>query len=284
MIGFAKRNLLVFFKDRTAVFFSMLAVFIIVGLYALFLGDVWVSSFDNFPGVRFVVDSWLMSGIVAVTSVTSTMGAFGTMVEDKARKISKDIVVSPLSRSSIAGGYILSSYLIGVIMSIVTLALAEVYVVANGGALLSFPALLKVLGLILLSCFMNTSMIFFLTSFFKSLAAFSTASTVIGTLIGFLTGMYVPIGQLPDAVQWVVKLFPVSHSVTLFKQVMMEAPMAAAFASAPAEIAQKFKEAMGVVLKYGEAEATAAFSLACIALTAVVFSALSVYRMAKKTD
>jgi hypothetical protein len=37
MIFFGIRNLKVFFKDRTAVFFSLLAVFIIIGLYALFL-------------------------------------------------------------------------------------------------------------------------------------------------------------------------------------------------------------------------------------------------------
>ena len=40
MITFAKRNLLVFFKDKSSVFFSLFAVFIIIGLYALFLGDM----------------------------------------------------------------------------------------------------------------------------------------------------------------------------------------------------------------------------------------------------
>ena len=35
-----KRNMLLFFRDKTTVFFSLLAVFIIIGLYALFLGDI----------------------------------------------------------------------------------------------------------------------------------------------------------------------------------------------------------------------------------------------------
>ncbi|MGI6151067.1 MAG: ABC transporter permease [Christensenellales bacterium] len=283
MIGFTKRNLLLFFKDKTSVFFSLLAVFIIIALYALFLGDVWVNSFKGMEGTRYLVDSWIMSGIVAVTSVTTTMGAFGTMVEDKAKKINKDITASPLTRRSIAGGYILSAYLIGVIMCLVTLVLAEIYIVANGGALLDFPTLLKVVGLILLSTFMNTSMVFFVVSFFKNTNAFATASTVIGTLIGFLTGIYVPIGQLPDAVQWVIKLFPVSHSATLFKQVIMADPLSITFASAPAEAVQAFKETMGVVFKFGETEATPLVSLAIILLTAVVFSGLSVYRLSRKT-
>lgn len=283
MIGFAKRNLLVFFKDKTAVFFSLLAVFIIIGLYTLFLGDVWVSSFEGMSGVRYLMDSWIMSGIVAVTSVTTTMGAFGIMVEDKVKKINKDITASPLTRRGIAGGYILSSFLIGVIMSLITLVLAEIYVIANGGALLGFAELLKVFALILISTFMNTSIVFFVVSFFKSTNAFATASTVIGTLIGFLTGIYMPIGQLPSAVQWVIRLFPVSHSATLFRQVMMADPLAATFASAPAEATQAFKETMGIVLKFGETEVSPLASLAILLLTAAVFYGLSVYRLSRKT-
>lgn len=282
MIGFTIRNLKVFFKDKSSVFFSLLAVFIIIGLYALFLGDIWVSNFKGLSGARYLVDSWIMAGIVAVTSVTTTMGAFGTMVDDKVRKISKDITASPLPRRGIAGGYILSSYLIGVIMSLVTLVLAEIYVVANGGAWMDFPTLLKVLGLTLLCTLMNTSIVFFVTSFFKSLNAFATASTIIGTLIGFMTGIYVPIGQLPEAVQWVIRLFPVTHSATLFKQVMMADPISVTFAAAPAEVTQGFKETMGVVLKYGDVEAAAVVSLIVVVVTTVVFSTLSVYRMNKK--
>ena len=52
MISFSLRNLKLFFKDRAAVFFSLLAVFILIGLYALFLGDVWTDSFPDVPNVR----------------------------------------------------------------------------------------------------------------------------------------------------------------------------------------------------------------------------------------
>jgi len=37
MITFALRNLKLFFRDRASVFFSLLAVFIIIGLYVLSL-------------------------------------------------------------------------------------------------------------------------------------------------------------------------------------------------------------------------------------------------------
>ena len=58
-------------------------------------------------------------------------------------------------------------------------------------------------------------------SFLKSQNAFGTASSIISTLIGFLTGIYIPVGNLPSGVQTVIKFFPLSHSGVLLRQVMM---------------------------------------------------------------
>jgi multidrug/hemolysin transport system permease protein len=55
----------------------------------------------------------------------------------------------------------------------------------------------------------------------KTQNAFGTASSLMGTLIGFLTGIYIPIGNLPSTIQTVIKIFPLSHAVVLMRQVMM---------------------------------------------------------------
>lgn len=282
MIRFASRCLKIFFRDKSAVFFSLLAVFIIIGLYALFLGDVWVSSMTNFTGVRYMMDSWIMAGILAVTSVTSTMGALSIMVEDKSKKLVKDFRSSPVRQSSIAGGYILSAISVGIILSLVSLVLAEVYIAANGGSLMDAATLFKVLGLILLSNITNISLVLFLTSFFASASAFSAASTVIGTLIGFLTGIYLPVGQLPSAVQWVVKVFPVSHAAVLFRRVMMEDAMRSTFANAPAGVREQFEQLMGVTFKFGDATFMPWMSVLVLLGSAAVFYSLSVFNIARK--
>ncbi len=282
MTALTKRNLLVFFRDKSAVFFSFLAVIIIIGLYALFLGDVWVSSFQGMSGVRYMMDSWIMAGILAVTSVTATMGAFGTMVDDKTKKIMKDIYSTPVKRGAVSGGYVFSSYIIGVILSLAALVLAEIYIVAFGGKLLSPAALLKVIGLILYACFANTSIVLLIVSFFNSASGFAAASTVIGTMIGFLTGIYLPVGNLPEGVQLVVKIFPVSHAATLFRQVMMSDAMNASFSGAPEKAVASFKEMMGVTLSFGEYTVTPLVSVLILFATAVVFYGLSVLNMSRK--
>ncbi len=282
MINFTLRNLRVFFKDKTAVFFSLLAVFIIIGLYVLFLGDVWSSSFADVENARFIMDSWIMAGILAVTSFTTTMGAFGIMIEDRAKKITKDLVVSPIKTTSLVGGYILSSVIIGIIMSLVTLVLAEVYIIIGGGELMGVTTFIKVLGLILLATFTNSAIVLFMVSFFDSLNAFSTASTVIGTLIGFLTGIYLPIGQLPTAIQWLIKLFPVSHAASLFRQVMMQAPLSVGFKDFPGEYVDGFREFMGVTFSFNEYLVTPIISVVILVVTGLVFYGLSVIKLSAK--
>lgn len=283
MIGFAKRNLLLFFKDKSTVFFSLLAVFIIIGLYALFLGDVWTSEYKGIANIRFLMDSWIMAGLLAVTSVTTTMGAFGTLVSDREKNIIKDFNSSPISRSSIAGGYVISAFLIGCIMSVVALVLVEIYIVASGGKLLSVVAFAKVFGLILVCTLVNTSIVFFVVSFFKSNNAFATASTVIGTLIGFMTGIYLPVGALPDAVQFVIKIFPISHAVSIFRQVIMDVPLSEAFAGAPAETLIEFEKMMGVTYYFGDYKVTAWISILVLIVTTVVCFGLAVLNMTRKS-
>ena len=90
MIHFMLRNLKVFYKDKSSVFFSMLAVLIIIVLYFAFLGDSLSSAYEGVEGMDGIMDSWISAGLLAVASLTSTMGAFGVMVEDRARRLAKD--------------------------------------------------------------------------------------------------------------------------------------------------------------------------------------------------
>lgn len=279
MITFAMRNLKLFFRDRAAVFFSLLAVFIIIGLYVLFLGDMVMSDLDGVSGGRFLMDSWIMAGLMAVTSVTTTMGAVGVVVDDKAKGIAKDFYTSPLKRTTLVGGYLISTIVVGVIMSMVALVLAELYIVGSGGGFLPWKNLLEVLGLIILSTMASGAMMFLIVSFFKTQNSFGVASTVLGTLIGFLMGIYVPIGVLPSAVQTVIKTFPISHAAALFRQVFMEVPMAISFAGAPPEMVEGFQTMLGVTYPLGGGTMSFLGSIMVLAVTAILFFVFGVWRM-----
>ena len=291
MILFAKRNLKLFFRDKSAVFFSLLAVLIVMGLYAFFLGDQLVSGFDDIDGVKikgakFLMDSWLIAGILAVTSISTTLGAVGVIVDDKVKKIDKDFRCSPVSRSSLAGGYIISSFVIGVIMSIIAFAVGEIYIVVSGGEILPLNSILKVLGMILLTVLAGSSIMFFVVSFFNSNNAFATASTVIGTLIGFITGIYLPVGSMPDGVAMVVKIFPISHAASVFRKIFMEVPFEKSFDGVPDIISNSaipaIKEEFGVDFKIGSWEVSTFDSILILIATSILFYILGIAVISRK--
>ncbi len=277
------RNLLVFFRDRSAVFFSFLSVLIIIGLYALFLADTQAQSLKSLvgdiSGIRFLVDSWIMAGLLAVNTVTVSLGALAVMVKDQDKKVLRDFMVAPLKRSNIVLSYILSSFIIGSVVSIVGLVVMEVYIYYSGGQLLAFEALLKVLALVLLCVLSSTALMFLITSYIRSISAFSTLSTIIGTMIGFLAGIYVPIGVMPQAVQNLIKVVPTAHAAAILRQIFMEEPLRIVFKSAPREALETYKEMFGVVFKLDGTEISAETMLLYLSALTAVFIILGIVRV-----
>ena len=277
------RNLKLFFRDRSAVFFSLLAVLIIIALYAVFLGDVWLDdSMEQIANAKVLMNSWLTAGLLAVASVTTTMGAFSIMINDQVGKINKDFYSSPIKRSGVAGGYIGSAFLIGVIISVIAFAATEIYTVIIGGDWPDFITCVKVFGLMLFATVTNTSMVCFIVSFIKSQSAYTALSTITGTLIGFLTGIYLPIGSLPDSVQTIIKVFPVSHAAALFRQALMEAPMRSAFEGIPSVYQEGFMEYMGIIFKFGDYKVSPAMSMLVLIITSVAFYGLSLINFRRR--
>jgi len=276
MIIFALRNFKVFIRDRLAIFFSLLSVIIIFALYTLFLNNAWSSALpDGVEGGQALMDGWLMAGILAVVSFTTTMGAYGTMVDDKAKKIYKDFSSSPLKRTSLVGGYIISSYIIGVIMSIISLVFLYIYMMIRDGYFLGWLETLQVFGLILLVTLANSAMVFFITIFIKSNTAFGTVSTVVGTLMGFLAGIYMPIGNFPKFVQGVIKVFPVSHAASLFRRVIMGDLVDKVFLGAPDIYREDFLNIMGVDFAFGDFLILPWMQIVYLIATTLVFYGLS---------
>lgn len=183
------------------------------------------------------------------------------MIRDREDGIAKDFDTSPVSKWSVIGGYLLNSMVIGTVMSIISFVIAEIYIVVNGGSLVSPVEALQVVGIIVVSVFSAAGLVGLLSSFITSEGAFSGANIAIGSAIGFLVGAYFPIGDFPDAVQSVVKLLPAPHAARALRVIMMEDPTAAAFEGAPAQAVEQFNAEMGVSFQIGDHVVTMAESI-----------------------
>ncbi len=280
------RNTKIFLRDRTSVFFSFLSMLIILMLYVLFLGEVNVSSIKaqvgDVPGIRWLIDSWIMAGILVVNSVTVTLGVLGGMVSDREEKRLSGFLVAPVGRLTLTAGHLLSALFVGVLMNLVTFALSQVYILLSGGQLLPVLSMLKVLGLIVANVFSGSALVLFLISFVRSNGAFGALSTMIGTLIGFLTGIYMPIGILPEAIQTITKLIPATHGAVMMRRIFMEQPMAQVFKGAPASVVTAFEKEMGCVIPAGGGNLSDGVMLLVLILSGCLFLGLATWRFSKK--
>ena len=218
MLALTNRNWKLFYRDRGTVFFSLLGPIIIVLLYVFFLKGTVTEGLTVAEGTSdYLVDSWIMAGTIASATVTTCLSGYGTMIRDREDGIAKDFDTSPVSKWSVIGGYLLNSMVIGTVMSIISFVIAEIYIVVNGGSLVSPLEALQILGTIVAAVFSAAGLVGLLSSFIGSEGAFSGANIAIGAAIGFLVGAYIPIGGLPDGVQSVIKLLPASHAARVLR-------------------------------------------------------------------
>lgn len=282
-----KRNMLMYVKDRAAVFFSLLSALIIIGLYAVFLAEININELQKVvPAARrdlaYLVNSWVMAGLIVVNATTVTLGVLGIMIDDEVEKRLPSFLVSPISRSKLTLGYVLAAFIIGNILCVLTLALAQVYIVLAGGAWLAPAQILQALGLILLNVFSSTCLVFFIASLIRSRNAFAIASTLIGTLIGFVAGIYLPIGLLPPAVQDFIKCVPFFYGASLMRGVFMANPVALVFRGAPDGAAAGYLETMGARVVWHGTVVPDTVKIGIVLLSGVVMLVLSAVVMRKK--
>lgn len=218
-----RRNLSLFFRDRMGVFLSLLSAVILFVLYALFLGNLQIENvqekFPNASGgdIQSFVNSWVFAGIVMITTLTTSLSALNIFVEDRASGRFKDFLVSPVRRSQLIGGYLLSSFIIAVLVSTIILAVGQAYMAVTGHAPTSWGPLVQTFGYICLLSATFSAMSSFVVTFIRSSGAFSSLGTIVGTVIGFLAGAYIPLGTLPAGVTNVINALPFSQAAMLVR-------------------------------------------------------------------
>jgi multidrug/hemolysin transport system permease protein len=225
-----------------------------------------------------------MAGVLAVTTLTTSLGAFSVMVEDKVDKIYKGFYASPVKRSHITAAYILSPFFVSMIMATIVAVGFSFYLLINGVEIPGLIGILQLIGVLLLSSISATAMVCFIVSFVNTNSVYGTVTAIIGTLSGFLMGIYIPIGVLPNFVQTIIKLFPPSHATSLLRRILMERPLEIAFEGVPAHVfdAQALKETLGVIYKFGDFEITPIISVLYLTFIAILFFGLSAINMRKK--
>lgn len=255
-------------------------------LYLLFLGNLQAESLlDAAPGLPSnlasqFVNSWVFAGILTITAVTTSLGAFNVFISDRSDGRLKDFAVSPLSRRKLMVSYLVSAIIISSMLTMLAAAISQGYLLLSGGEYIGTENLLLLIPLLVMLSSVFSAVACLIATFIKSSAAFTSLSIIIGTSVGFLAGVYVPVGALPSAVANAVNALPFAQSASLTREIFAEKSLSEV-ASGDSSRIELLRESYGFTVNIGDTIISAPIILIILTAIGLVGLLLATLRMAK---
>ena len=197
ILGFIKRNVLLFFKDWQSILFSLLTSIIVLVLYLLFLKGTFVSA------------------------IQSAMEQYPVVVKDRANKVDYDILATPMKREQIILAYFISAVLTSILLNSIILAVGLIGIRMQGNMYLNISQVVKAFSVVALGSISASAIFMIVVLFFKSVSACEAFFGLLSAASGFVIGAYIPISQFSNEVQTVCNLFPASQITIMLRNILL---------------------------------------------------------------
>ena len=234
ILGFIKRNVLLFFKDWQSILFSLLTSIIVLVLYLLFLKGTFVSAIqsamERYPGLASMVPQkdidmfanlFLLSGILGSAMISVPFSCITVLVKDRANKVDYDILATPMKREQIILAYFVSAVLTSILLNSIILAVGLIGIRMQGNMYLNISQVIKAFSIVALGSISASAIFMIVVLFFKTVSACEAFFGILSAASGFVIGAYIPISQFSDGVQTVCNLFPASQITIMLRNILL---------------------------------------------------------------
>ena len=234
ILGFIKRNLLLFFKDWQSILFSLLTSIIVLVLYLLFLKGTFVSAIqsamEQYPGLASMVPQkdidmfanlFLLSGILGSAMISVPFSCITVLVKDRANKVDYDILATPMKRGQIIFAYFVSAVLTSTLLNSIILAVGLIGIRMQGNMYLNISQVIKAFSIVALGSISASAIFMIIVLFFKTVSACEAFFGILSAASGFVIGAYIPISQFSNEVQTVCNLFPASQITIMLRNILL---------------------------------------------------------------
>lgn len=234
ILGFIKRNVLLFFKDWQSILFSLLTSIIVLVLYLLFLKGTFVSAIqsamEQYPGLASMVPQkdidmfanlFLLSGILGSAMISVPFSCITVVVKDRANKVDYDILATPMKREQIIFAYFVSAVLTSTLLNSIILAVGLIGIRMQGNMYLNAIQVIKAFSVVALGSISASAIFMIVVLFFKTVSACEAFFGILSAASGFVIGAYIPISQFSNEVQTVCNLFPASQITIMLRNILL---------------------------------------------------------------
>ena len=205
------RDILRFWHDKIrllgAITFPLLFLFVFGSGLSARMGSLGA-------GIDFV--QFMFPGIIGMTVLMSSFMAGVSVVWDREFGFLKEVLVAPISRSSVAVGKTLGAATVALLQGLIIMLLAPLI-----GVSFSVWTILAVLPLMLLLAAATGSLGVLLATRIRSMEAFQAVMQMLLFPMVFLSGVFFPLEGLPAWMNILVKLNPATYGIAPIRQVIL---------------------------------------------------------------
>ncbi|MEO3812750.1 ABC transporter permease [Sphaerisporangium sp. B11E5] len=198
------REMLRFVNDRTRMISTLIQP--VLWLFVMGTGLSTLVSQGPVEGVDF--RTFIYPGVIAMTVITTAMFSAGSIVWDREFGFLREMLVAPVSRSSIVIGKCLGGGLMATAQGLIILAMAGLVNVPYSPGLI-----LTLLGQMFLASFTITAFGVSLAARMKNMQTFFGIMQMAIMPMIFLSGAMFPLANLPAWLDFLTKINPLTYAV-----------------------------------------------------------------------
>lgn len=217
------RHLKLFLKNPVNIVLSFLSSLVILSLYFLFIRDFTIKAVSDYGFVStyndLFVDRLMTSGLLIVIGATSVLSIVFIFVKDNYSGVIKDFFVTPVSYIKIVYSYFLSAFIVSIVITLLVYIGIEMFFVFYYHDFSSIQTILYSILTILSSNIIASLLILIIALGINNFTSFSTFQTLYGVVIGFFTGVYIPIGYYPLVIRNIFFYFPLCQTTSLLRNI-----------------------------------------------------------------
>lgn len=237
------RHTVLFFKDKGRFLTALITPIVLIVLYMTFLGTVYHDSLDSIVKyfdisqntIDAFVNGYLFSSLLAVSCVTVSFCSNMIMVQDKADNKVKDLLIAPISKTTLALSYFISTLIITMIINMTALLACFIVLGTSHWFLPIQDIFCCVMDIFLLTLF-GTSLSSIINYFLTTQGQISAVSSIVSAGYGFLCGAYMPISQFTPAVRTFIKFLPGTYGTSLIRNHLLKSLFTKLGTKVPADV------------------------------------------------
>ncbi len=216
------RNIELFWNNKLNILLSAASIPIVISMYVFFLRNFLIGMAEQtilHPDyVKEFTDRMMFAGLLVVINTTTCFGIIQICVNDAATGIRRDFLVAPVNPFTMLLGYWIAAMIISCLFSYITILGGEVFFKRVYGHVLSMDSLFSILKTVLFSSCINAGILLCFAKNLKNTTTFSTFANLYGTVIGFLSGAYLPYYFYPQWLKPVLLWFPPTQVTSILRQ------------------------------------------------------------------